>query len=363
MATGMEDADGFRRSLLAWFETHRRDLPWRATDDPYAILVSEVLLQQTRIAAGAEYYRRFLGRFPTVERLAAATEEEVLQVWEGLGYYRRARHLHETARRVVREHNGEIPRDPDVLEQLPGIGPYTAGAVASIAHEVPVPAVDGNVLRVLSRLYAIEEDISRSATRRRIRELAEKLVPETDPGTFNQALMELGSLVCVPQTPRCGVCPVAGSCRARAEDKAERLPIRRKRTEPPEVPAAFALLERGDAVLLVQRPPDALLGGLWALPGGEVGSDATPAEGLVDLLRNRHGLSIEAGAIAARHVHAFSHKRWRATAIRCRLPSDTEGPPEGRWVSREELEDLPLVPFHRAWLREAQRTLSGFPSS
>ncbi|MFQ5987051.1 MAG: A/G-specific adenine glycosylase, partial [Thermoplasmata archaeon] len=349
------------RALLAWYADNRRDLPWRRTRDPYAILVSEVLLQQTRIAPGESYYRRFMARFPTVEALAQANSEEVLQEWEGLGYYRRARLLHAAAQEIVSHHNGCVPKDPDVLRALPGVGPYTAGAVASIAYGHPTPAVDGNVTRVLARLYRIEEDVTRSPTQRSILARATRLVPGRDPGTFNQALMELGALVCRPKAPRCGACPVIRWCRARASGMETSLPRRRKPSPVPTVTAVFALVQRRGEVLLVRRPEDELLGGLWALPGGEVAEGELPTEGIRRLLREHPGVVARPGPEIGRHMHMFSHRRWDAIALRCELEGDPPLGPDVRWVPRRELGDLPLVPFHRAFLeRRASPSLEAF---
>lgn len=349
----MEDPEGFRKALLRWYAGNRRNLPWRRSRDPYAILVAEVLLQQTRIAAGEAYYRRFLERFPTVESLAAADEEAVLRAWEGLGYYRRARHLHRAAREIVARHDGRVPADPEALAALPGVGPYTAGAVASIAYGVPVPAVDGNVVRVLARLCRIEEDVTRAATKRAIRERAAPLVPAEDPGTWNQALMELGSLVCVPKAPRCPACPVAAWCQARAAGVEAELPRIRPRPQVPEVPAAFAVVERDGRLLLVRRPRDALLGGLWALPGGELGEGEEPREGLRRRVREQSGVDVEPGPVLGRRDHVFSHRRWRAVAYGCAVDGLPEVGEDACWATREDLKYLPLVPFHRELLRSA----------
>ncbi|MEE9592249.1 MAG: A/G-specific adenine glycosylase, partial [Thermoplasmata archaeon] len=308
----MEDVGAFRDALLAWYGDSRRDLPWRRTKDPYAILVSEVLLQQTRIATAESYYRRFMDRFPTLQALARADSEEVLHVWEGLGYYHRARRLHVAAKEIVRNHGGRVPRHPDALRALPGVGPYTAGAVASIAFGHRTPAVDGNVTRVLARVYRIEEDVTRSSTKRLVRAHATRLVPDGEPGTFNQALMELGALVCLPKRPRCEACPVLPRCQARATRVETSLPRRGKASAVPTVAAAFALLERGDEVLLVRRAEDQLLGGLWALPGGEVAGTDSPEQELLRLLRERHGVNARPGPEIGHQIHTFSHKRWDA---------------------------------------------------
>ncbi len=348
----MEDPQAFRRALLGWYRHHRRDLPWRRTRDPYAILVSEVLLQQTRIEAAVDYYRRFLARFPTAEALARASEEEVLQAWEGLGYYRRARLLHRAAGEIVDRHGGEVPSDMEGLASLPGVGPYTAGAVASIAFGQAVPAVDGNVVRVLARLLCLEEDVTRAAARRRLHAYARALVPKDDPGTFNQALMELGALVCLPKGPRCGSCPVVTWCEARAQGREARLPRRRPSRAVPERPAAFAVVERDGHFLLVRRARDGLLGGLWALPGGELRPGERVRPALRRLVREACGLEVEPGREVGSRVHTFSHKRWEAVAVRCRAKASEPLVGSARWVSAEELGNLPMVPFHRAFLED-----------
>ncbi len=346
----MDDPKAFRRALLAWYQKNRRDLPWRRTRDPYAILVSEVLLQQTRIRAGESYFQRFMARFPTVQVLAHAALDEVLRVWEGLGYYRRARLLHAAAKEIVEHHGGQVPREVTALVGLPGIGPYTAGAVASIAYGQPVPAVDGNVTRVLARLHRIEEDIALAATKAQVLDQATRLVPRRDPGTFNQALMELGALVCLPKVPRCDQCPVVAWCAARAVDEETSLPCRGPRSAVPSMIAVFALLEGPEGVLLVRRGRDELLGGLWALPGGEITQEESPEDGLRRLVRVKYGLEIEPGPEIGRHVHTFSHKRWDAIGIRCSAVGAHASPPDMRWVPRDGLDRIPLVPFHRAFL-------------
>jgi len=264
-----------RSRLLAWYAAKRRDLPWRRTRDPYRILVAEYLLQRTRIASGTPYYERFLMRFPTVQDLAAASLDDVLAVWEGLGFYGRARRLHAAARVIVAEHAGKVPPSYEVLAALPGIGPYTAGAIASIAFGIVAPAVDGNVVRVLARLFRIREDVTSVVVRRRIVELAATLVSRDAPGAFNQAIMELGATVCTPTRPACDRCPLENQCLARAAGEEREIPITANRKKPRAVPVAFALIEAKGRVLLVRREPGTLLGGLWGLPGGEVPSRAT----------------------------------------------------------------------------------------
>ncbi|OGS50303.1 MAG: hypothetical protein A3K65_07920 [Euryarchaeota archaeon RBG_16_68_12] len=343
----------FADSLTIWYRENRRDLAFRRTRDPYAILVAEVLLQRTRVVTGLPYYERFIVRFPSVAALASAPEEEVLKAWEGLGFYGRARHLHAAAKAVVRDHDGRIPRTFSELRELPGIGDYTAGAVASIAFGEAVPAVDGNAARVLSRVFRLGGDPSRGVARRRLMEIASSLVPATEPGTYNQALMELGSTVCRPRVPRCPACPVRGMCGALAEGRVEAYPEARRRARTPVVRVAFALAERGGKVLLVRRPAGGLLAGLWALPGGEVGPRESEGTAVVRAMRDiglqaRHGEPV--GAVR----HTFSHRRWEGRVWRVRVPADAR-PPEGAvWAGPEDLQRLPIVPFHRRFLEQSR---------
>lgn len=255
-------------ALLRHFDAHRRAMPWRDTADPYAIWVSEVMLQQTRVDTVRPYYERWLSRFPTVDALADAPLDEVLREWQGLGYYSRARNLHRAARLVRERHGGAVPGDPAALRELPGVGDYTAGAVASMAFGVVVPAVDGNVRRVLARVYDLADP--RPAE---LRELAGALVPLDRPGDFNQALMELGATICTPRSPDCRVCPIAEWCVARARGVQEERPAPKRRRPVPEVVIPTAVVARADgALLLVRRPETGLLAGLWEFPA-EDGSE------------------------------------------------------------------------------------------
>lgn len=253
-------------ALTTWYAIAKRDLPWRKTHDPYAIWLSEIMLQQTRVDTVVPYYERMLSRFPTVRSLAAAELDDVLSEWSGLGYYRRARALHRAAAEVVELHDGELPGTRDGLLALPGIGPYTAGAIASIAYGERAAIVDGNVTRVLTRLHGITSDVTTPATKRRIWQLAEELVPERDPGELNQALMELGATVCTPKKPRCDACPLASRCAAHSAGTAETLPRARAKRPPTEM-ALFAVVATcSPHVLLARRPTNGLFGGMWEPP-------------------------------------------------------------------------------------------------
>ena len=264
-----------RRKLLAWFDTHRRDLPWRRTRDPYAVFLSEIMLQQTRVDTVISYFERFLSRFPTVEELARAPIDEVLVLWSGLGYYRRARSLHLAAREVSEQYGGAFPSDRASLEGLPGIGAYTAGAIASIAFGREEPIVDGNVARVLSRVFALDATVGSTESKRALWTLAADLVRGARPGDFNQSLMELGALICRPEPPHCDACPLRAECAARAQGRERDLPVTRPKSAPKRV-ALLALLAADDRgrFLLAKRSMDGLFGGLWeppmlALPSGE----------------------------------------------------------------------------------------------
>lgn len=348
-----------RARLLRWFDASKRDLPWRRTRDPYRILLAEYLLQRTRVASGTPYYERFLARFPDVASLASASETDVLRLWEGLGYYRRARNLLAAARAIVEHHGGRVPSTASTLQELPGIGPYTAGAVASIAFGERVPAVDGNATRVLARLFRIEDDVSRGPGRDRVLEVAVSLVPRERPGAFNQALMELGATVCTPRSPACHACPLRTLCRARKAGVQDRLPRVAPVRRPPVVPVAFALVRGDRRILLVRRPGEGLLGGLWSLPGGEVARNDDPRRRLEALVLAQTGLRVRAGPAAARVGHAFSHRRWSGAVYRCTPREDGDPREPARWVEPEEVPRLPLVPFHRRVIdgEAAHRTL------
>jgi len=281
----------FQRRLLAWFRAHQRDLPWRASRDPYRIWVAEVMLQQTRITAVLPYYYRFLKQFPTVESLARAPQDKVLQLWSGLGYYSRARNLHRAAKEIVARHNGEFPRTIEAARALPGIGRYTATAVLSIAYDEPLAVLDGNVARVLARLGAVRGDLRAPARWRQLGDLAQDLLAASAPGDWNQALMELGETICTPQIPRCAACPVSRACLARARNLTREIPAPRRKRAPVKMRIAAAILRdpRGRTILV--RDPgahdDVLFSRMWQFPAVEVArhAEAELAEHLHDILK------------------------------------------------------------------------------
>ena len=301
--------------LLNWWDAGHADLPWRGVRDPYAVWVSEIMLQQTQIATVIPYYERWLGRFPTVADLAAASVDEALKLWEGLGYYGRVRHMHAAAQTIVNEWNGRFPPTAIQLQSLKGIGPYTAGAIASIAFDEPVPVLDGNVIRVLSRLTDLPDDVTATATKKRLRQLAADLVPARRPGDYNEALMELGQTICLPQKPDCPRCPLAELCLARQRGTQSERPVKPPRKRTPHYHVAAGIIwqngERGpDArFLIAQRPFDGLLGGLWEFPGGKQEPGETLPETLKREIREELVMEIEVGDPQISIKHAFTHFR------------------------------------------------------
>lgn len=312
------------------------------------------MLQQTRAETAAPYYERFVARFPDVQRLAEASLEEVLKVWEGLGYYARARYLHAAAQKIVARHNGRLPDTFEGLLALPGVGRYTAGAVASIAFGHDVPAVDGNVRRVLARVLTIREPLKP----REWEALAANLLPPRQAGAFNEALMELGATVCTPRTPDCGDCPVRDLCQAYARGEQESLPVRLPRHKTPYYVVTAAALVRDDGcVLVTQRHADDMLGGLWEFPGGKREGDETLAECLAREMREELGIEIEVGEPLIVVEHAYSHFRISLHAFHCRLIA---GEPRCldcaafRWVTLAELDALPMSVADRKIARALQ---------
>jgi A/G-specific adenine glycosylase len=303
--------------LLDWYEKRKRDLPWRRTKDPYAIWVSEVMLQQTQVKTVLGYYERWMERFPTLQALAAAEDADVLHAWQGLGYYSRARRLLSGARAVTEQHGGELPRDVAALLALPGIGPYSAGAIASIAFGLPEPIVDGNVVRVLSRLFALRGDPARTPLKSQLWRLARELVPADRAADFNQSLMELGATICTPTSPRCAQCPLAQHCRALALGVERALPELAKRKAPTELSTAAAYVRRGDTVLLRQLPPDApRWAGLWVLPFVELGPGEAPLAGAERALSELE-LAGRAKAVLRETRHTITRFRITLSVVEC----------------------------------------------
>ena len=338
-----------QKKLLTWYTLHKRDLPWRRTKDPYKIWVSEVMLQQTQVDTVIPYYERWLKRFPTVEALAKANLDQVLKVWEGLGYYARARNLHKAAKVLHEENGGKFPDSYEEIRRLPGIGNYTAGAISSIAFNLPDPVLDGNVARVLCRLFAIHQDPKLPKTQNKLWELAESLLPKKNPGDFNQALMELGALVCLADLPKCLLCPFALLCEAHKKGLELSLPIRIQKKAIPTVPVSVALLWKNGRLLIQKRPEKGLLGGLWEFPGGKIEKDETVEEALRRELKEELGVEMEIERPLPTVKHAYTHFRVILHPFECRL---TNGNPplsqqKRRWVLPERLKDFAFPTANR----------------
>lgn len=331
----MKQTSDISAVLIEWYGRHFRPLPWRETSDPYLIWLSEVILQQTRVAQGLDYFRRFASRFPDVRSLAAATEDEVLKLWQGLGYYSRARNLQKAARQIMEQFGGVFPNTYEDIRSLAGVGDYTAGAIASIAFGIPVPAVDGNVLRVAARITGDSGDITSPAMKKKVTAALQAVIPTGEPGNFNQAMMELGATVCLPNgAPLCEKCPAASFCRALREDRIGELPVKAPKKARRIEERRVYLIFSDDGVALRRRPGKGLLAGLWEYPNELAGEETIPAA---------LGLSPADLELVGTGRHIFTHIEWRMTAYTAR----TEGLalPEGWvWADREALAREYAVP-------------------
>ncbi len=335
-----------RTKLLNWFDKNRRDLPWRKNRDAYRIWVSEVMLQQTTVAAVVPYFERFLAAFPTVSALAAADEQRVLKLWEGLGYYRRARHLHAAAKQLAADHSGQLPDDPAVWAALPGIGRYILGAVLSQAFERKLPIVEANSMRVLARLFGYRGDPREGKGKAWVWTAAEKALPEKRPGDFNQALMELGALVCTPTTPQCDKCPLAANCIAKRDGLQEKIPPKKKQPAITEVSEVGIVIRDGSKVLLCQRRSGAARWqNMWEVPHGV----REPAEELSAsaerMARELTGLEIEAGTEVMTIRHGVTRYRITLVCVEATVRKGTFVPgfyAEAKWLTPAELAHYPV---------------------
>jgi len=342
----IEDKVEFRRSLLSWYQAEKRDLPWRRTSNPYYIWVSEVMLQQTRVDTVIPYYERFIKKYPTMEVLAEADQNELLKMWEGLGYYSRARNLQQGVREVVENYGSKVPENRKEISTLKGVGPYTAGAVLSIAFGVPAHAVDGNVMRVLSRLLLIENDITIPRTKRIFEDVVMDLIDEQDPSSFNQGLMELGATICTPK-PKCLLCPVRDYCSAFDEGRQEELPVRTKKKKGKIVPvASFAIQDETGKWLLRQRPETGLLADMWEFPMVELNLENSPET----TFKEQFGIKLEPLTEIIAFKHIFTHLTWEVSSFRARI-TEKEVIPEGyQLLTEQEVESLPKpVPVVKIW--------------
>jgi A/G-specific adenine glycosylase len=336
----------FRSSLLKWYGANKRSMPWRDVDDPYKVWVSEIMLQQTQVDRVREFFERFVAAFPTVSALAAATESEVLKAWEGMGYYSRARNMRRAAQQMVATHGARIPDQYAELIDLPGVGPYTAAAVSSIAYDRDHPVLDGNVIRVLCRLLLIEEDPRLATVKTDLIAASERLLARRRAGDFNQAMMELGARICTPHNPPCHDCPVRSWCRAyrELEDPAE-LPVKGKRKERPHLQVAAGLIWKKGRLLIARRPSEGMLGGLWEFPGGKLEEGESLEECLVREIAEELDIVIDVGELAASVDHGYSHFSITLNAFDATFVSGTPkaiGCSEWKWVVPAELEEFAM---------------------
>jgi A/G-specific adenine glycosylase len=328
--------------LMRWYHANARQLPWRQSRDPYAIWVSEIMLQQTQVIKVKSYYQRFLERFPDIYTLAKARRDTVLKFWEGMGYYARARNLHESARLIVSEHGGQLPQTVEALAQLPGIGRYTAGAVASIAFGHDEPVLDGNVIRVLCRLFRIRTDPSDGAVQRKLWSYARQLIPSGQAGNFNQAMMELGATVCRPRSPDCGRCPVESQCQAKKHNEQDILPLRPAAKALPHHVIAAGVVWKDGRVLIGRRKPTGLLGGLWEFPGGKHRRSESLDDTVKREVLEETGVQVEVVRPLLTVEHAYTHFRITLHAYECRYLSG-DATPIGcdacKWVTPRQLKN------------------------
>ena len=337
-------------ALLSWYERHARSLPWRGHPDPYAVWVSEIMLQQTRVETVIPYFLRWMERFPSLEALAAASEQDVLAVWEGLGYYSRARNLHRAAQVVMEQHAGELPHTRAALERLPGIGRYTAGAIASIAFGQDEPALDANIRRVLARVFDVSLPARSPQGEARLWELARQVLPPGRAGDFNQALMDLGSAICTPHNPACLLCPIQGFCRAYQLGIQEQRPVLEEKAPVPHYTVTAAIIHRGGQVLLARRPSSGLLGGMWEFPGGKLEPGETLAQGLAREIQEELGAAVAVGEAFGIYHHGYTHFKVSLHAFFCSL---VDGEPRALhaseiiWAEPEALAAYPMGKIDR----------------
>jgi A/G-specific adenine glycosylase len=338
------------KNLINWYKKNARDLPWRKSKDPYHIWVSEIMLQQTRVDTVIPYYLRWLERFPTLEDLASASQDEVLSLWEGLGYYRRAINLHKAVKEVKNLYHNQVPKEAKTLQKLPGIGRYTAGAISSIAFDQFEAILDGNVRRVLTRLFNINTPLNETHTEKKLWSLAEDLIPEDQPGQFNQALMELGALVCIPNNPNCADCPLNQECTAKRLGLQMQLPKKKLKPAIPHHQVTAAVFQRDGNVFLARRPLGGLLGGMWEYPGGKQKPDETLQGALEREIYEELNSNIFVGDLLGVFSHAYTHYKVTLHAFFCQLTSEEfilNYHLDYAWVPLSQLENYPMGKIDR----------------
>jgi len=354
----MTEIRPLRESLIRWYMANYRDLPWRKTTNPYHIWVSEVMLQQTQVKTVLPYYHMFLRRFESLERLARADLQDVLKVWEGLGYYARARNLHRAAGIILNHHHGMLPDGWEDFRKLPGVGDYIAAAVLSIAYNKPYAVVDGNVKRVLARLFLMEEPVNNSTSIKKFKEAAGRLLSTQDPGTFNQAMMELGAVVCRPKQPLCKACPIQRMCLAYESHRVGEYPKKLKRSPAPQFSIAVGVVFKKGRVLITRRKPEGLLGGLWEFPGGKIRDNENAMDACIREIKEETNLSVRVDMQLDRVKHAYTHFKIVMDVFCCSHVSGRvklNGPVDHRWIKVDRLDHYPFPKANHKFFPELKK--------
>ena len=351
-------ANSLSDKLLEWYAVHARDLPWRGHPDPYAVWISEIMLQQTRVETVIPYFQKWMARFPTVYDLAAAPQQEVLSLWEGLGYYARARNLHQAAGLIVELYAGQLPQAAEDLQKLPGIGRYTAAAISSIAFGKDEAALDGNIRRVLARVFDVALPARSTQGEHLLWQLAKENLPPGSAGEYNQALMDLGASICTPTAPNCSQCPLALHCQSLKLGNQHQRPVKKAKSQIPHYTVAAAVIRSNGEVFIAQRPDKGLLGGLWEFPGGKIEANESLETCLKREICEELNVDIEVGVPVGVYQHAFTHFKITLHAFECQL---VEGDPVAnehndlRWVKPAELQDFPMGKIDRQIAEELNR--------
>jgi A/G-specific adenine glycosylase len=349
----------FTEKLINWYKANKRDLPWRKTDDPYKIWISEIMLQQTRVDTVIPYFERFLKTFPTVYHLAKANQQQVLKCWEGLGYYSRGRNLHQAAKTVVEDFNGKIPSLYNEIIELKGIGPYSAAAILSIAFNKKYAVVDGNVIRVITRVYGIPDDIRKESVKVQVQGLADDLIDEINPGDFNQAIMELGALICTPKNPECDMCPVSEHCISLQKMETDVIPYKSPAKKIPHKEIAVGLIvNEKNELLIALRPNHSMLGGLWEFPGGKKEQKETLQEAVIRELKEELGVDVEVYSKFRDLKHTYSHFKITLHAYWCKIINGQPTPNSSQklvWVGLENVDDYPFPKANKTLLNSLKK--------
>lgn len=347
------DIKKFQNDLISWFEAEKRDLPWRNDQDPYKVWVSEIMLQQTRVDTVIPYFNRFIENFPTIQALSEADEEKVLKMWEGLGYYSRVRNLHSAVKEVIEKYDGVVPNTPEKISSLKGVGPYTAGAILSIAYGLPEPAVDGNVMRVISRVLSIWDDIAKTSSRKTFEAAIRAMISQDNPSFFNQALMDLGAQICTPTSPSCLLCPVREHCISFDEGTSNELPVKTKNKKQKDIHLSAAILkDESGKYLIHKRGPNGLLANLWEFPNTEINlKQISEKEQLRLFLNDSYRAEVELSEIIGHIEHVFSHLKWYINVYEGKIINQVQEQGNLRLVNLTELNQLAFPVSHQKMIR------------